>query len=66
MAKKHKTHKATVKRFKKTAKGKIRHKRQGDNAHLKTRKNRSQKVRLNRKGQLSAKKEIKKITRLMG
>jgi large subunit ribosomal protein L35 len=65
MAHKGKTHKATSKRFKLTATGKVMHKRQGDNTHLKTRKNRGQKVRLNKQGELSNKKESNKVKRLM-
>ncbi|MBN1915522.1 50S ribosomal protein L35 [Candidatus Dojkabacteria bacterium] len=60
-----KTHKATAKRFKITGKGKIVHNRQGDNAHLKTNKNRSQKARLNKQKVLASSKQAKNINILM-
>jgi len=61
-----KTHKATAKRFKKTATGKLRHNRQRDNAHLKTNKDRGQKARQNKQPALASRKESKKINVLMG
>lgn len=61
-----KTHKATAKRFKKTAKGKLRHNRQRDNAHLKTNKDRGQKSRQNKQPALNSNAESKKIRILMG
>lgn len=60
-----KTHKATVKRFRKTAKGKLVHNRQGDNSHLKTNKNRGQKTRLNKQTALVSAKEARKVKILM-
>jgi len=60
-----KTHKATAKRFKLTKKGKLLHKSQGDNTHLKVNKNYHQKTRKNAKSALSNKNEAKKLTRLI-
>lgn len=64
--KKQKTHQATKKRFKLTGTGKVRHNRQGDNAHLKVNKSSAQKTRKKGKSQLSSEGEINKIKRLLG
>jgi large subunit ribosomal protein L35 len=61
-----KTHKASAKRFKVTASGKVRHNRQKDNAHLKVNKTRAQKERLNKQPALSSSKEAQKIKSLIG
>ncbi len=61
-----KTHKASVKRFKLTASGKLRHNRQKDNAHLKVNKTRAQKSRLNKQPSLQSNKEVQKIKSLIG
>jgi len=63
---KFKTHKATSKRFKKTASGKLMHYSQGDNSHLKTNKNRSEKARKKGAHALACKGDIKNITKIMG
>ena len=63
---KFKTHKATSKRFKKTATGKLMHYSQGDNSHLKTNKNRSEKARKKGAHALAGKGDIKNITKIMG
>lgn len=60
-----KTHKATKKRFKISANGKVRHKKQRDNAHLKTKKTNRRLRRQEGKGQLSNDTEAKKIKRLI-
>lgn len=60
-----KTHKATVKRFKKTAKGKLRHKRQMDNNHLKANKNKRTIKRQGKRAFLGSKTQVKKLTKLM-
>ncbi|HOY46417.1 MAG TPA: bL35 family ribosomal protein [Candidatus Dojkabacteria bacterium] len=60
-----KTHKATAKRFKKTASGQIRHYSQGDNSHLKANKDRGQKARKKGSHVLTNKGDIKKIVKLM-
>lgn len=65
MKNKIKTHKATVKRFKVTKNNKVRHNKQGDNAHLKTNKSSVQKARKKGKTTLGAKKEVKKIISLL-
>lgn len=65
MKNKQKTHKATVKRFKLTKKGKLMHNRQGDNAHLKANKSAQQKARQNGKRSLGSKTESKKIISLL-
>ena len=65
MKNKIKTHKATAKRFKVTKNKKVRHNKQGDNAHLKTNKNRGQKARKKGKTSLKNKKEVKKIISLI-
>ncbi len=62
---KHKTHKATAKRFKVTGSGKLIHKTQGDNAHLKVNKNYHQKARKNSSEALGNKSETKKLKQLM-
>lgn len=65
MKMKAKTHKATAKRFKKTASGQIRHYSQGDNSHLKANKDRGQKARKKGSHILTNKGDIKKIVKLM-
>ena len=60
-----KTHKATAKRFKLTKSGKLLHKRQGDNSHLKVNKSYHQKVRKNNRAALGNKSETKKLINLM-
>jgi len=65
MKNKIKTHKATAKRFKLTGKKKLRHNKQGDNAHLKANKNRNQKARQKGKTILTGG-ERKKIIKLLG
>jgi large subunit ribosomal protein L35 len=62
---KNKTHKATAKRFKETATGKLKHKKQGDNAHLKINKNNREKRRKRKKSTLSNSTEVKKLKQLM-
>ncbi len=65
MAKGKKTHKATAKRFKATASGKIVHKKQMDNAHLKANKSNRTKNRQKRGGTIGSKTQAKKIKQLM-
>ncbi len=60
-----KTHKASFKRFKKTASGKIKHYSQGDNSHLKANKDRGQKSRKKGSHTLTNKGDIKKIVKLI-
>lgn len=60
-----KTHKATAKRFKLTKKGKLMHKQQGDNSHLKVNKDRHQKSRKNSMDSLGANNEVKRLVKLM-
>ena len=62
---KNKTHKATAKRFRKSATGKLRHFRQGDNAHLKTNKTGRQLARQEGKTELASKKEVAKLKSLI-
>lgn len=62
---KHKTHKATAKRFKITGSGKVSHFRQNDNAHLKTNKTNRLLARQEGKAYLGSKTESKKIKRLL-
>ena len=61
-----KTHKATSKRFRKTATGKLLHYTQGDNSHLKAHKNRAEKARKKGIHALTNKGDIKTITKLLG
>jgi large subunit ribosomal protein L35 len=65
MKNKQKTHKATAKRFKLTKTGKLKHNRQGDNAHLKANKTSLQKSRKKGVKFLGSKKESKKIIKLL-
>ncbi len=65
MAKKCKTHKATKKRFKITGTGKLIHKKQHDNAHLKANKTTRTKARQRKKGVLKSKTQTKKLKKLM-
>ncbi|MBD3280611.1 50S ribosomal protein L35 [Candidatus Dojkabacteria bacterium] len=60
-----KTHKATAKRFKLTAKGKLVHKKQYDNDHLKAHKSNRTKRRQSKSGQISSNKQAKQIKKLM-
>jgi large subunit ribosomal protein L35 len=60
-----KTHKATAKRFKVTASGKLKHNKQNDNAHLKTNKNNRTLRRQEGQSMLSSKAETKKLKALM-
>lgn len=64
MATKNKTHKATKKRFKVTAKGKLVHKRQGNNNHYMRKMSSSHRARVEGTVELSSKKEAKKIKQL--
>ena len=64
MKNKIKTHKATKKRFKVTTTGKVVHKKQGNNEHLRIKKSNPRKARLNKQGTLENSTEIKKIKRL--
>ncbi len=61
---KHKTHKATRKRFRLTATGKVKH-RQAGTSHLATRKSQKRKRNLRGTGVLSAV-EVKKIVKALG
>jgi ribosomal protein L35 len=61
-----KTHKATSKRFRKSASGKILHYTQGDNSHLKANKNRAEKARKKGIHSLTNKGDIKTISKLLG
>lgn len=65
MAKKGKTHKATAKRFKKTATGKLLHKRQGDNDHLMAHKSQKARNRKKKTGCIKAKGQAKNIKKLL-
>lgn len=65
MAKKAKTNKAAKKRFKITGSGKVMHRSQRDNTHLKANKTRAQKARSKRMGTLNSKKQAKKIKALI-
>jgi ribosomal protein L35 len=60
-----KTHKATQKRFKLTAKGKLMHYTQGDNSHLKANKDRGEKARGKGNHALAGKGDVKKLIKLM-
>ncbi len=62
---KNRTHKATAKRFKITASGKVVHKKQGNNAHLKVNKNNRTLRRQELQGLISSGVESKKLKRLM-
>ncbi len=62
---KNKTHKATVKRFKISASGKLRHSKQMDNAHLKVNKSKRQLNRQEGIATLVSKKEVSKLMRMM-
>jgi ribosomal protein L35 len=61
MAKKAKTYKAAQKRFKLTATGKVKHKAQNNNNHLKVNKTRAQKARQKGSKFLGSKKQTNKI-----
>ncbi len=65
MGKGPKTHKASVKRFKLTASGKLKHKKQMDNDHLKAHKSNRTKNRQSKSDFLGSKEQIKKIKKLM-
>ena len=65
MKNKKKTHKASAKRFKLTKTGKLKHNRQGDNAHLKANKTSLQKSRKKGVKFLGSKAESKKIIKLI-
>lgn len=65
MGKGPKTHKATKKRFKVTATGKLRHKRQKDNQHLKAHKSNRTKNRQTKESELASKNQAKKLKKLM-
>jgi large subunit ribosomal protein L35 len=65
MATKGKTHKASVKRFKKTGTGKLIHKKQMDNSHLKAHKNQRTRNRQNKSSMLDSKRQNKKINALI-
>lgn len=61
-----KTHQASKKRFKVTRNNKVRHNKQGDNAHLKANKSRDQKANSKGKKSLKSNAQAKKIIKLMG
>ncbi len=63
---KQKTHKATSKRFRLTATGKLLHNSQGDNSHLKANKDRGQKARKKGQHSLGNQTETAKIIKLLG
>ncbi|MBD3363068.1 50S ribosomal protein L35 [Candidatus Dojkabacteria bacterium] len=65
MKNKIKTHQATKKRFKVSKKGKMRHKKQGNNAHLKIKKTRVRKDRLSGHTSLKNSTEEKKLRNLI-
>jgi large subunit ribosomal protein L35 len=62
---KQKTHKASKKRFKVSAKGKLMHNRQNDNAHLKTKKSNKTLRRQEGTTKLGSRTEAKKIKKLL-
>jgi len=62
---KNRTHKATAKRFSISATGKLMHKKQGNNSHLKVNKSRSTLRRQDGTVSLSSIKETKKLTNLI-
>lgn len=62
---KNKTHKATQKRFKLTASGKLMHNSQGDNSHLKANKDRGIKARKKGQHQLGAAQDRNNLIKLM-
>jgi ribosomal protein L35 len=62
---KNKTHKATQKRFKVTAGGKLKHYKQMDNAHLKTNKSNRRLRRQEGTGVLASRNEEKKLKGLI-
>jgi ribosomal protein L35 len=61
---KKKTHKATAKRFKISASGKLSHKRQGNNNHYMTKKKSGRKLRVEQEGTVDSKKETRKLIRI--
>jgi len=65
MAKKSKTYKAAKKRFKLTGTGKVKHKGQNNNKHLKVNKSRAQKARKKGAKFLSSTKQANKIKSLI-
>lgn len=65
MAKKAKTNKAAKKRFRITRNGKVIHRSQGDNSHLKAGKSGAQKARRKSPSQLASKTQAKKIKSLL-
>jgi len=65
MAKKAKTHKATVKRFKLTGRGKLMHKRQGDNEHLMAHKSARAKNRKKHMSEIGSKDQARNLKRLI-
>jgi ribosomal protein L35 len=65
MAKKGKTHKASKKRFKVTKKGKVMHRSQRDNSHLKANKDTSQKKRVKGRKDLKNKTQEKKVKEVL-
>lgn len=66
MAKKAKTNKAARKRFKITGSGKVVHRSQTDNSHLKVGKSRAQKARKKQTRVLQSQKQVKKLKSLLG
>lgn len=62
---KQKTHKATKKRFKTSASGKLRHFHQGDNAHLKVNKSSRQLRRQEGKSSLASTNQARKLKNLI-
>lgn len=65
MAKKGKTHKASAKRFKKTASGQLVHKKQMDNTHLKAHKTNRTRNRQNKASMLDSSRQRNKIKGLI-
>jgi ribosomal protein L35 len=65
MAKKAKTYKAAKKRFRITRTGKVMHRAQKDNSHLKANKSRAQKARTKKMNVLADKKQSNKIKSLL-
>ena len=60
-----KTHKATAKRFKVTGTGKLVHKKQYDNQHLKANKSNRTKNRQSKSGELGSKRQIQNLKKLI-
>ena len=65
MAKKGKTHKATVKRFKITSRGKLLHKKQGNNEHMMAHKSARAKNRKKNMTSICSKDQTRNLKRLI-